>query len=394
MTDKAHRFALKKRIRSSVCRFTLGKKPVLYVKITFNLETDMEKKIRIKDIAKMAEVSVGTVDRVIHNRGEVAEESYKKIMAILEKTGYKPNLIARTLGSNKTFKIAVLLPNGTQDEYWNLSLEGVKQAEKEWTQYGIQLTVHDFDLYDKNSFKTAAETVIQSTPDGVLTAPIFHQEAVEFFASCQTQKIPFVLINNNVITSSPLSFIGQDLYQSGRVGAELLHLNEKGPGSYAILHVYDDIHNSIHLSEKEKGFKDYFAEQQGGGFKVISRDLNHTHEPTLEKELTELITDPTLKGILVTTSKGAFIVSKLLEKIGKNGVRFVAYDLLRENMESLRAGTIDFLINQNSKRQAFVGISQLANHLLFKKETSATYLFPLEIISRQNLKTYLTSELH
>lgn len=354
----------------------------------------MEKKIRIKDIAKMAEVSVGTVDRVIHNRGEVAEESYKKIMAILEKTGYKPNLIARTLGSNKTFKLAVLLPNGAQDEYWSQSHEGVKQAEKEWTQYGIQITIYDFDLYDKNSFRTAAEAVIQSEPDGVLTAPIFHQEAIEFFNNCQTQKIPFVLINNNVTTSSPLSFIGQDLYQSGRVGAELLHLNDKGPGTYAILHVYDDIHNSIHLNEKEKGFKDYFTEQNGGGFKVISRDLNHTHEPMLEKELTDLIADPALKGILVTTSKGAFIVSKLLEKIGKNGVRFVAYDLLKENLESLRAGTIDFLINQNSKRQAFVGISQLANHLLFKKETSATYLFPLEIISRQNLKTYLASEHH
>jgi LacI family transcriptional regulator len=354
----------------------------------------MEKKIRIKDIAKMAEVSVGTVDRVIHNRGEVAEESYKKIMAILEKTGYKPNLIARTLGSNKTFKIAVLLPNGAQDEYWNQSHEGVKQAEKEWTQYGIQITAYDFDLYDKSSFKAAAEAVMLSMPDGVLTAPIFHQEAVEFFTNCQTQKIPFVLINNNITTSSPLSFIGQDLYQSGRVGAELLHLNEKGPGTYAILHVYDDIHNSIHLNEKEKGFKDYFQEQNGGGFKVISRDLNYTHEATLEKELSELIADPTLKGILVTTSKGAFIVSKLLEKIGKNGVRFVAYDLLKENLESLRTGTIDFLINQNSKRQAFIGISQLANHLLFKKEASSTYLFPLEIISRQNLKTYLASEQH
>jgi LacI family transcriptional regulator len=354
----------------------------------------MDKKIRIKDIAKMAEVSVGTVDRVIHNRGEVAEDSYKKVMAILEKTGYKPNLIARTLGSNKTFRIAVLVPDPSPDEYWKQSSEGIKQAEHEWTQYGVHLSTYHFDLYDKNSFKALSETVLESKPDGVLMAPIFHQEAIEFCHACKTQKIPFVLVNNNITSAGPLSFIGQDLYQSGRVGAELLHLNEKEPGTYAILHVYDDIHNSIHLNEKEKGFKDYFAEQNNVQFKVKSVDLNYTHEPTLEKELAELLGDSSLKGILVTTSKGAFIVSKLLEKKGKKGIRLVAYDLLKENLHYLKSGVIDFLINQNSKRQAFIGVSQLANHLLFQKTVSSTYLFPLEIISRQNLLSYLNSAHH
>jgi LacI family transcriptional regulator len=354
----------------------------------------MDKKIRIKDIARMANVSVGTVDRVIHNRGEVAEESYKKVMQILEKTGYKPNLIARTLGSNKTFRIAVILPNPTQDEYWNQSFEGVRQAEHEWNQYGVHLANYHFELYDKNSFKTSARAALESNPDGVLTAPIFHQEAVEFFQSCQQSKIPFVVVNNNISTAGPLTFIGQDLYESGRVGAELLHLNDKTPGTYAILHVYDDVHTSTHLTEKEKGFKDYFSEQGDQQHKVLSVDLNYTHEATIEKELSDLFADPLLKGILVTTSRGASIVSRHLEKKGKNGVRLVAYDLLKENMHYLKSQIIDFLINQNSKRQAFTGVGQLANHLLFQKKTSATYLFPLEIISRQNLQSYLNSQQH
>ncbi|HEY9048897.1 MAG TPA: substrate-binding domain-containing protein [Ohtaekwangia sp.] len=355
----------------------------------------MEKKIRIKDIAQMAQVSVGTVDRVIHNRGEVAEESYKKVMAILEKTGYKPNLIAKTLGSNKTYRIAALMPNPEQDEYWNQSSEGIRQAKEEWTQYGVQLQTFFFDVYDKNSFTSLAEMVYQSIPDGVLTAPIFHQEALQFFNRCKEKNIPFVVVNNNIEQAGSLSFVGQDLYQSGRVGAELLHLNEKENGTYAILHVYDDIHNSTHLSEKEKGFKDYFEEQiNGHNYKVLSVDLNYTHEPTLEKELGDLFLEPTLKGILVTTSKGAYTVSKMLEKRGKKGIRLVAYDLLQENLHYLKNGVIDFLINQNSKRQAFIGVSQLSNHLLFKKKTSESYLFPLEIISRQNLVSYLNSQQH
>lgn len=59
--------------------------------------------IRIVDIAKMAGVSVGTVDRVIHNRGRVSEENRKKVQAILEMVHYQPNLMARSLASKKQY---------------------------------------------------------------------------------------------------------------------------------------------------------------------------------------------------------------------------------------------------------------------------------------------------
>lgn len=353
----------------------------------------MEKKIRIKDIAKMANVSVGTVDRVIHNRGEVAPDSYNRVMAILEKTGYKPNLLARTLGTHKNYRIAAIIPNPRQDEYWSFSYEGIQQAAEQWSQYAIQVKPFHFDLYEKNSFVRAAEEALQSSPDGILLAPIFHQESIQFFKECSNAKVPFVLFNNNIEEAGALSFVGQDLNQSGRLGAELLHCNERKPGTYAILHIYDDVQNSVHLFEKEKGFKEYFHSEPGE-FNVKSIDLNYTHEPTLENELNDLLSDKDLKGLLVTTSKGANIVSRLLEKHGKNGIRLVAYDMLKENLHYLNRGTIDFLINQNSKRQAFMGIGHLSNYLLFKKEAPQKYLFPLEIISRQNLQSYLQLDMY
>lgn len=336
----------------------------------------------------MAQVSVGTVDRVIHKRGEVSDESFSKVMGILEKTGYKPNLIARTLGNHKTFKVIALLPDANQDEYWRMAHDGVQKAEKDWSQYGIGIKILFFDLYDKNSFKKSFKSAIKLQPDGILTAPIFYQEALDNFQICRSKKIPFALFNNNVPKAKSLTFIGQNLYESGVVGAELLHINQKQPGTYAILHIYDDIHNSIHLSEKEKGFKDYFKNIKTEKCNVLSVDLNVSHEATLEKELNQLLNDPDLKGVMVTTSKGASIVSKLLEKHGKNGIRMVAYDLLEQNVLYLKKGIIDFLINQNSKRQAFTAITQLANYLVFKKDLAPSYNFPLEIITRSNLNSH------
>ncbi len=366
------------------------KKDFISYLISSRLIRFMTKKIvRLKDIARLANVSVGTVDRVIHKRGEVSDDSYKKIMAIVEKTGYTPNLLARTLGSNKVFKIAAVIPNPDQDEYWKLSSDGLAKAQKDWVQYNVQIKTHPFDLYHKASFIKAVKAAIKSNPDGLLLAPIFHNEAIEAIQLCET-KIPYVLFNNNLPETSPLTFVGQNLYESGQLGAELLSISQKEPGTYAILHIYDDISNSTHLSEKEKGFRDYFKNLKGPRNKAIGIDLNFTHKKTLAKELNDLLMTPDLRGLLVTTSKGASIVSAMLEKHGKNGIRLVAYDLLEENINFLKKGIIDFLINQNSKQQAYVGIGQLSNFLLFKKPPSNS-LFPLEIISRQNLNSYMAA---
>ena len=51
-------------------------------------------RVRIKDIAKMADVSVGTVDRVIHGRSGVSESSRKRVEEILKQPDYQPNMYA------------------------------------------------------------------------------------------------------------------------------------------------------------------------------------------------------------------------------------------------------------------------------------------------------------
>ena len=72
----------------------------------------------------------------------------------------------------------------------------------------------------------------------------------------------------------------------------------------------------------------------------------------------------------------------------------VGYDMLEENLQYLSSGVIDFLINQNPKRQAFLGINYLAEHLVFKRRVLSTDLLPLEVITRENLQSYLDSGIH
>jgi len=61
----------------------------------------------VREIAKKAGVSIGTVDRVIHGRGRVAPETRNCILSIIEESGYTPNPIARHLKLNKKYTLAV-----------------------------------------------------------------------------------------------------------------------------------------------------------------------------------------------------------------------------------------------------------------------------------------------
>jgi LacI family transcriptional regulator len=353
------------------------------------------KNIRIKDIAQLAGVSVGTVDRVLHNRGRVSDDALKKVLAVLDQIDYKPNLIARTLGANKTYRIAALIPNPDQDPYWASSKSGINQAEAEWLRYGVTVEPFFFNLYDKNTFTEVATRVTESEPDGILVAPIFYHETLPFFEQFKTKGIPFVLFNTNIHEIQPLCFIGQDLYQSGRLGAELMHLSQNGKSGFlAVLHVNEDLGNSVHLAEKEKGFREYFDDKDQKKFEIKTLNLTSPDNPSFEKELLQLIKDSQLRGLFVSTSKATAIIASFLEKHDRNDLKLIGYDMLEENINYMKKGVIDFLINQNPKRQAFLGINHLVGQLILHKNPPANELLPLEIISRENLASYLSSGIH
>lgn len=349
--------------------------------------------IRIKDIARMAGVSKGTVDRVLHKRGRVSEEAFGKVMEVLKDIDYKPNLIARTLSSSKNYRIIALLPDPEKDAYWAQSREGILQAAVEWAHYNVHLELFFFDQYNKESFKNRAYEARMTKPDGIITAPIFYDEALVLFEELRKHSIPYVLFNTNIPEVKPLSFIGQDSFLSGKVGAELMYLGQHEGGKLAVLHLDEDLRNSVHLIQKEKGFREYFRDRNSCRFDIREISLQPDH-PSLEERLTEIVEDRQLKGIFVSTSKGTAVVASFLERTGKQNIRLIGYDILDENLKYLRAGTIDFLINQNPKRQAFLGVSHLANHLVFKKQAPELDLFPLEVITQQNLDSYLKSGIH
>ena len=100
----------------------------------------------ISQIAIEAKVSIGTVDRVLHNRGRVAQETKEKILAIAKENGYEPNTFARNLKLSKKFTFAIILPHlESEYSYWSLPYEGILKAKNELSQLSVFIKLIEFD---------------------------------------------------------------------------------------------------------------------------------------------------------------------------------------------------------------------------------------------------------
>lgn len=354
----------------------------------------MENKlVRIKDIAVKAEVSTGTVDRVLHNRGRVSPEVKERVLKIIREMNYEPNYSARALGSNKVYPIAALLPDYTYDPYWLDPKNGIDRAERDLKQYGITVTQHLFVPDNARSFIEKAEEITRQKPAGILLAPIFYKQTLPYLEKWKKLKIPFVVFNTQIEDYKPLSYIGQDSFQSGLLAAKLFHYGQPEPCTVLLAHIDEDISNSAHLVKKEQGFRNYF-EQNGLSEQYVIRraELQRRDYLAFMKQLDNIVeANPNLKCIYVTTSKG-YEIADYLEQRNIKEIKVIGYDLVPRNIYFINTGLISFVINQHPKGQGYWGIHHLADHLVFKKKTQPIKYLPLDIITKENITYYLNEE--
>ena len=348
----------------------------------------MEKKIRIVDIARMAGVSPGTVDRVLHKRGRVSESSKKKVLDILAKTNYQPNLIARTLSAGRTQNIAVVMPDPAIDPFWKAAENGLEDGEKAFSPFGLNIQTYYFNPGRIRSFSFVAKKSIEARPDGILIAPFFQKESAAYIRSANLAGIPCITFNARLKSMATRSFIGQDLYQSGRLAAHLMTNALQLPTQIFIIHVEEDLQNSVHLKEKESGFRSYLREKYGGKFNIERLEFRKGKSvpPSFVHALEN---DPEAQGLFVTTSK-AYRIVETLEKHRLNGVKIIGYDLLPDNLHYLEKGMIRFLIHQHPGLQTYLGLSFFNDLLIFKKEIPGQKLLPIDIITAENMNDYKT----
>lgn len=345
----------------------------------------MNKKYTIKDIAKLAGVSKGTVDRVLHNRGKVSPIALEKVNEVLKVIDYEPNLIARNLKNNKNYHICVLLPDPEFDPYWLPCVKGIENAIKEYKGYNLSVRTFYFNPEEKKSFIKASETVLELAPHAVLLAPLFYKETIEAIEKFNSSNIMVSTFNSQVESNYVKSFVGQDLFKSGRVAAKLFDtIIDKG--QIVVVHIDETFENAVHMQQKEKGFRKYFEDKENSEFRITTLDLKN---PNIEINFKSFLNENTdVSGVFVTTSK-TYQIAKIISEEKNKNISIIGYDLIEENRSYLSQGIIDFIIHQNEKQQTYLGITSIVEHFLFGKEIPEKNLLPIDIVNTENAEYYI-----
>lgn len=338
----------------------------------------------------MAGVSIGTVDRVIHNRGEVAEKTRVKVLEILKETNYSPNLMAQVLKSKKRFHLVSLLPAPSDDNsYWKNHPVGMKRAIEELEPFQVTLSQVTFDMQSETDFQKKTGKVLDLKPDGVLLAPIFKSESVTFCKQLESEKIPFVFIDGFIDKTGFLAYVGENIFQSGRVAGQLTDMITPERGDILIVTIARNIRNVLHLTNRTEGFLSYFEKSFRNKGRRIILNIPDPASVTVNSELDKILAaNPEIRSIFITSSR-LYLIASYLEEKGLKSIDLIGYDLLEANVRFLKSGMTRFLIGQRPEEQTYKGIKKLFEFLSLHKIPDRIEYLPVDIVTSENVDFFL-----
>ncbi len=343
------------------------------------------KQVRIKDIAKLSGFSIGTVDRVLHDRGEVAADTREKILKIARELDYKPNIVAQALTTKKQYKIAVLIPKADKDNsFWAMHPEGLNKGLNELRPFKVNVSYYLFELHNEVDFLNKAEEMLNDEPEGVILAPILRKESLQICSKLEERSTPYIFIDSHIENCGNLSFLGENAYKSGRVAASLIDYGIGKDRDILVVNIAKDLENTRHLYSRTRGFISYFEEGGRNRARRLTVEIESSNMALVRQKLDGILAlHPTIGAMLVSSAK-THIVASYLEEKELTDIILVGYEMTRENLDFLKRGYINFLIGQRPVESSEKALKMMFEHLTTGRTFPKEEFQPVEIINPEN----------
>ena len=345
-------------------------------------------KITINDIARRTGLSKGTVDRVLHNRGEVSRKSYDRVMEVIRELGYEPNVYASLLAKGKKHLVAVLMPSYEPGSFWELAASGIDKTSDAVTAAGLEAVPFTYDQYDIESFRDACGKVLEAEPSGVVLPPLFQDETEAFTLKLQERSIPYCFIDSRPDSNGYLAYFGMPLYKSGYLCADQLTHGRDIPGVLIVRVRRDRFQQSDPTVNRRAGFLDYMLEH-APSCKIDNVFIDPNDPEGIDTILDGYFAEhPDVRYIVMFNSRIHLLVP-WLRRHPATDRRVVGFDNLKSNMEALREGTVSVLIGQRPDEQVRLAVEALAEHaLLGKIPPRKDHFMHMDILTRYNVEDY------
>ena len=345
--------------------------------------------IRIKDIAERAGVSVGTVDRVLHHRPNVSKKALEKVNKALEEMDYKPNMYASALAYNKSYTFYCLLPKHESEAYWEEIEEGAVDCCDHRRDFGISVKFIYYKRFDVSTFRKATEECLKQVPDGVIIVPSSLDVTRAFTDKLHEQQIPFILLDSYMPDLRPLSFYGQDSFQSGYFAARMLMLLASKEKEIMLMKQMRDGNVASKQQEnRETGFRHYMRDHFPDiKISVLDLPLDEQRE-TYDHILEQFFKEHPLVHHCITFNSKAHLVGDFLLHTNRRDIQIMGYDMVPKNEACVKEGAISFLIAQHAYRQGYSCIESLFEAIVLKKKVNPVNYMPIEILTKENVDFY------
>jgi LacI family transcriptional regulator len=327
----------------------------------------------IKMIAERAGVSIGTVDRVLHNRPYVKPEVRERVLQVMEELDYHPNRMASALalsGTSRRFAVVQPIWEGYVGE---AIAAGVTKFREERRDYNLSVTVRTYHQGRTAECLQHLEELETEGVQGIALCASDCPAVRRALTELSHHRIPVVTFNSDIAEGERLCFVGEDAHRAGRLAGEIAS-KFLGTGDQVLL-VYAGPEYAGHKGRAD-GFLDRLEEV---GFPREGVRVAATHEnyqETFDAVAAALAEEPRLKCIYMA-NQSVQACAEALRQAGLAGkVRLVAHDNSPEIRALLREGVLDFTIDQNLSYQTRKALSVLFDAVLEHKRPQKDSYYP------------------
>ncbi len=249
----------------------------------------MNRKVSLKDIAREAGVSTALVSYVLNNlkEGRIRKEVSQRIRDVARRLNYRPNHLARSLKTRKTFTLGLVVADISNP--FSSSLARIIEDEADRMQYTVI-----FGSSDENpdKFSKLVNTFLDRQVDGLILSPPEGSESqVEELLN---SNVPFVLLDR-YFPDLKTSYVVLDNFNAARVATT--HLVQAGRRRIGFIGYSTSL---LHLKEREQGF---VAALKECGLKPVKSLMKRVQVAFNEKEIAQalnelLLQDPAPDALL------------------------------------------------------------------------------------------------
>jgi len=316
----------------------------------------------IKEIAELAGVSRGTVDRVLNNRGSVNPHKEKRVSEIAKALNYTPNLAGKTLAiRKKQLRFGYILFGSTSSNPFFLDVvDGIESRAAQLSEYGISVEIRYAVIDDPSLQIDLINELLENGINGLAITPINHPLVIERIKQLTDSGFPVVTANSDIPDSGRLAYVGSDYFKSGETAAGIMNMICAGCAKVGIV-----MGSPLVLchSERVAGFTRCIREEYTG-IKIIDTQINHDDDIqsfVVTKHLLKV--HPEIDALFLVAA-GVTGACRAIREMGFDGkIKVVSYDATSASRELIKSGAIAVAITQEPFIQGAKPLDILLNYV-------------------------------